>query len=132
MVAPTRKQPRHRAHVGGGEVSSMTRKTKQPRLLPRLEPIAETDALTLDEIIPAPVSLVSPKEIPNVMAFKLHKGVDGVLAVSDDDMRAFLQTGVTEHDRMIHKLTTLAAKLDRVLVAPPKAEPVLGEGKAWN
>jgi molybdenum cofactor biosynthesis enzyme len=28
----------------------MTRKTKQPRLLPRLEPIAETDALTLADL----------------------------------------------------------------------------------
>jgi hypothetical protein len=81
---------------------------------------------------PEPVSLVSPKEIPNVMAFKLHKAVDAMLAVSDDDMRAFLQTGVTEHDRMIHKLTTLAAKLDHVLVTPRKAEPVLGKGKACN
>jgi DNA-binding Lrp family transcriptional regulator len=92
----------------------------------------EDDEDGVTPVTPEPVSLVSPKEIPNVMAFKLHKGVDAVLAVSDDDMRAFLQTGVTEHDRMIHKLTTLAAKLDRVLVAPPKAEPVLGEGKAWN
>ncbi len=50
MVAPAGEQPRHRAHVGGGEVSSMTRKTKQPRLLPRLEPIAETDALTLADL----------------------------------------------------------------------------------
>jgi transposase len=83
-------------------------------------------------VTPEPVSLVSPKEIPNVMAFKLHKGVDAVLAVSDDDMRAFLQTGVTEHDRMIHKLTTLAAKLDRVLLPSQNAEPGPSEDTMWN
>lgn len=46
MVAPAGEQPRHRAGVGGREVSSMTRKTKQPRLLPALAPIGEGDALT--------------------------------------------------------------------------------------
>ncbi len=49
MVAPAGEQPRHRAGVGGGSVST-TRKTKQPRLLPALAPIAETDALTLDAL----------------------------------------------------------------------------------
>lgn len=49
MVAPTRKQPRYRAGAGSGSVST-TRKTKQPRLLPRLEPIAEADALSLDAL----------------------------------------------------------------------------------
>lgn len=50
MVAPAGEQPRHRAGVGGREVSSMTRKTKQPRLLPALAPIREGDALTLDDL----------------------------------------------------------------------------------
>lgn len=49
MVAPAGEQPRHRAHVGGGEVST-TRKTKQPRLLPKAAPIREGDALTLDDL----------------------------------------------------------------------------------
>ncbi len=49
MVAPAGEQPRHRAHVGGGSVSA-TRKTKQPRLLPKLAPIREADALTLDAL----------------------------------------------------------------------------------
>ncbi len=31
-------------------MSSMTRKTKQPRLLPKLAPIREADALTLDDL----------------------------------------------------------------------------------
>ena len=50
MVAPAGKLPRYRAHVGGGEVSSMTRKQKQPRLLPALAPIREGDALILDAL----------------------------------------------------------------------------------
>ena len=49
MVAPAGEQPRHRAHVGGGSVST-TRKQKQPRLLPALAPIREADALTLDAL----------------------------------------------------------------------------------
>ncbi len=49
MAAPTRKQPRHRAHVGGGSVSA-TRKQKQPRLLSAFAPIREADALTLDDL----------------------------------------------------------------------------------
>jgi hypothetical protein len=104
---------------------------REPEPAPEVERDAPP-AEYLDEIIPAPISLVSPREIPNVMAYKLHKGVDAVLAVSDDDMRAFLQTGVTEHDRMIHKLTTLAAKLDRVLLPSQNAEPGSGEDTIWN
>lgn len=44
MVVPAGEQPRNRAHVGSGSVSA-TRKTKQPRLLPKLAPIRAADAV---------------------------------------------------------------------------------------